>query len=97
MQGKMQKAIYVAALSINLLLPTWATADVTFRLLALGGLNPTPTQARATVAKLSTELAVLAGLNSSLADAMLSNGPPNVSWMYSSLEKINRRIRRSLE
>jgi len=36
MQGKMQKAIYVAALSINLLLPTWAKADVTFRLLALG-------------------------------------------------------------
>jgi hypothetical protein len=100
MQNKLQKAIYVAALSISLLLPTWAKAEVNISAAGFGDViraihewynsEPTPTQARATVAKLSTELAVLAGLNSSLADAMLSNGPFNVSWMYSSLEKIKQ-------
>ena len=40
------------------------------------------------IPRLVTKLAILSGLNSNLADALLSDGPANVPWMHKSLDTI---------
>lgn len=50
--------------------------------------QPSAQERKDKVPELAVKLALLSGLNSSLADALLSDGPANVSWMYKTLNNI---------
>jgi len=52
-----------------------------------------PEEVRERVPLLATKLATLAGLNSSLASALLADGPANTKWMYQSLYKTREEVR----
>jgi hypothetical protein len=78
---------------------TKAAGDVTFSLDGLGDfvraladwVHYQPSPQIVGVPTLATKLAALAGLNESLASAMVSDGPANTNWMLQSLENIRKK------
>jgi hypothetical protein len=100
MQSTMRNAI-CAVIFTSLVLVHWAKADVNISAAGFGEVikaiqdwihyQPSPAESRSTVTKLATQLAILAGMNTSLADAMQADGPANTVWMYRQLQIIREK------